>query len=149
MNEITNKINELKNEKYRIEAEIRELERQNSNYYIGVSYESDGKYGYDKYYYRLGFISEEEANTWVREQLLEDDDWCKTIPTYFEVSEEIYKKYNDWATLDKLYMTIDRNDDAIRKLDGLDGFKKTVSDAIENVAREIGIGSLSENYPVY
>lgn len=143
MNETTNKIKELREEIDRIEAEIYKLERQNSNFYIGVCKVGDGDY-WDEYYHRLGYTSEDKAKAWVEEQY---KDYAVWDAYYFEVSEEMYDKYGDWKILYKLDRRINTYDTAIKNLDGVDEFKKTVSDAIQNVAREIGIEYLSFMHP--
>lgn len=142
MNDVTTKINELRDEVERLEYEIRELEKQNSNFYIGVCEIGNGDY-WDEYYHRLGFISEEQAKTWVYEQ---DTDVYNA--RYFEVTKEIYDKFWDWACLDKLRKAINRYDPAINKLEGVDSFEDSVNKAIKDLAKEIGIEHLSFMHPV-
>lgn len=143
MNEITKKIEELRDEVYRLNVEIRELEKQNSNYYIGVYEVGDGDY-WDEYYCRLGFISETEASVWVDKQYRGDNVYNAR---YFEVSEEIYNKYGDWCALEKLKQDINTYNKAIKELEGVYDFEKMVNKAIDNLAKEIGIKYLSFMHP--
>ena len=145
MNEITKRIDELRKEINRLDYEIRELERQNSNFYIGVCDIGNGDY-WDEYYHRLGFISEENAKAWVSEQLEDEDVYDAR---YFEVTAEIHNKYNDWVQLDKLKNAINRYNSEIDKLDGVDVFEETVDKAIKALAKEIGIRHLSFMHPSY
>lgn len=62
MNDVTTKINKLREEVERLESEIREFELQNSNYYIGVCAIGDGDY-WDEYYHRLGLTNKND--TWM------------------------------------------------------------------------------------
>lgn len=145
MNETTKKIEELRNEIATIEQKIRELERVNSNYYIGVYSVGDGDY-WDEYYRRLGFISEEKAKEWVEEQEADADVYTAR---YFEVTEEIYKKYISWENLDNLYTAINMYDKSIDELEGVVKFKDSVEEAIKALANEIGIEFLSFMHPEY
>ena len=143
MNEVSKRIEELRNEIYRLEGEIRELERQNSNFYIGVCKIGDGDY-WDEYYHRLGFISEEQAKTWVDEQERNTDVYNAR---YFEVTKEIYDKFCDWVCLDKLRISINRYCPSINKLEGVNSFEDSVNKAIKDLAKEIGIEYLSFMHP--
>ena len=144
MNETTKKIEELRDEIERLEYEIRELERKNSNFYIGVYVIGDGDY-WDEYYTRLGFISEEQAKNWVVEQ---EDDENVYSAKYFEVTEEIYNKYWDWYCLDKLQKSINRYNTAIDNLEGVDSFEDSINKAITDLAEKLEIKYLSFMHPV-
>lgn len=144
MNDVKTKINELRDEVERLNYEIRELERQNSNFYIGVYAVGDSDY-WDEYYCRLGFISEEQAKAWVDEQ---EQNIEVVNARYFEVTKEIYNKFGDWVCLDKLQKSINRNNPTIKKLEGVDSFEDSVNKAIEDLSKEIGIKHLSFRHPV-
>lgn len=145
MNEITKRIEELKSEIYRIEGEIRELEQKNSNYYIGV-YTCGDCDEYEHYYLRLGFISEGEAKEWANKQ--QEDKYVDSAK-YFEVTEEIYDKYYDWYCLDQLRKGINMYNQAIRNLEGIASVEKAVNKAINDIAKELGITSLTYEHPVW
>ena len=144
MNETTKKINELREEIEKLENEIYELKRKNSNYYIGVCKVGDFDY-WDEYYYQLGFITEADAEAWVEKQ--RDDEDCVFDAKYFEVTKEIYDKYDDWYRLDNLKGNINLYSLAINKLEGIDSLRKSVDKAIEDLAKEIGIEYLSFMHP--
>lgn len=144
MNETTKKIMELREEISRLECEIRELEQKNSNFYIGVYSICDGDY-WDEYYCRLGFISEELAKKWVKEQKCDNGVYDAR---YFEVTEDKYKRFGDWYALDTLQRSINTYNSEIQKLECVYTFEESVNNAIVNLSKEIGIKYLSSMHPV-
>lgn len=144
MNETTKRIKELRNEVDRINHEIFELERKNSNYYIGVYSVGNCDY-WDDYYCQLGFITEEQAKTWAKDKRNEFEDVYSA--RYFEVTEEIYEKFGEWRSLYKLQESIAIGNPAIGKLEGADRFKEVVDEAVTNLTKEIGIEHPSFMYP--
>lgn len=145
MNETSKKIKELRNEINRLKDEITELEKKNSNYYIGVIKCGNGDY-WDEYYYRLGFITEADAKSWV-DHMFNTDEVEVYDATYFEVTKEIYQKYGDWFALDELRCAINTYNTEIRKLEGVYKFINSVDNAMSNIAKEIGIEYLSFMHP--
>lgn len=142
MNEATKKIKELREEIARINTEIRKLERENSNFYIGVRCYGNGDY-WDEYYSRLGFITEDKAKTWCSECYEEED---IHNASYFEVTKEIYDKFGSWYNLDRLNYRLKDYDPIIGKLEGFVSFKESVDKAIKDLTKEIGIEFLSFMY---
>ena len=143
MNEKSKKIKELRDEVKELLYEIHKLQKENSNYYIGVYSIGNGDY-WDEYYCQLGFITEETAKRWT--EVLNEEEYVYEVK-YFEVTEEIYHKYGDWRYLDELKASIRRYNRAIKNLEGVDSFYETVERAIEDLAKEIGIGHLSFMHP--
>ena len=143
MNETTKKINELREEIARINSEIHKLERENSNFYIGVCYYGDEDY-WDEYYSGLGFITEEQAKTWRGERYKDNNVYQVD---YFEVTKEIYDKFGSLYNLDRLNHRLIDYDPIIGKLEGFVSFKESVDKAIKDLAKEIGIEDISFMYP--
>lgn len=143
MNETTKKIKELREEIARIKTEIEKLERENSNFYIGVRYYGDGDC-WDEYYSRLGFITEDKAKTWRSECYKKGD--IHNV-SYFEVTKEIYDKFGSWYNLDRLLDGIKMYDPIIGGLEGSANFRASVEKAIKDLTKEIEIEYLSFMYP--
>ena len=135
MNETTKKIYEIREEIKKLEWEIFELERKNSDWFIGMY--TVGNYDYwDDYYLPLGFITEERAKKWVYDKT-EDEDVRDA--KYFAVTEEIYYKYREWQYLDDVYFTLKAYSAELNHLEGFYSFKNDVWGAIKNLTKDIGI----------
>lgn len=141
MNEMSKKIEDLREEVERLQKEIRELEKQNSNYYIGycnIAYDDGcGSYYTESYFYLLGFISEASAKAWADKQ---EEEKCDVEGAgYFEVTEEIYNKYKDWRGLEKLSRCIDVSYPTTIKINNLLNLTETIDKAINDLKTSIGI----------
>ena len=143
MNELNEKIWELRDKIEELEHQIEDLERQNSNWYIGVYTIGDGDY-WDEFYCQIGYMTEDRAKDWAEYRASNEDIY---EARYFAVTEEVYKKYGSWRNLDELSKSINMYDPVVRNLKGVVSFRDDVNQAINDLAKELGIKYLGFMHP--
>lgn len=79
-----------------LESRKAEIRREHSGLFIGVRYVGDADY-WDEYFVYLGVCTADEAEKWASENVGD----TPFEPCYFEVSYDVYNKYNNWYYMDK------------------------------------------------